>query len=454
MKKIRQIFRNKVLILISLIAYRFSLDFLYVNEVAELWDYQHFEFHRDNIAYIISILWFCIIAWRENRIVNQKQASSIFEFLLNLLFFIPFSSYIGLSGSTTQFVFYSILYWLILTISFMYFRKNGKPKKKIYTNINVNDKGPIRVPSLFIKIAVPIVVINFFSTIYYNGLSFNISFDEIYDIRLAAREIKMPTILSYLKPISTPVLMILLIISIVNRKKLYTILLLFAQFENFAFGALKGDLFIMLLAVCIALFYRTGRNYYFLYAILLLNVFAIIERSIIGVSTICTVFHRRMLFMPSLLTSEYFDFFSSNEVLYFRDSFMRHFVPSPYNAEVPRLIGDIYYGEPDKACNTGIVGDDFAQLGWLALIAFPLLRGFTVKILDNVSSRVNPKLVAYVCASYTLSFISSSFFSILLTRGFIVICILLYIINKSNLKNSYGKFRINRCSRLHRTPPH
>ena len=267
MKKIRQIFRNKVLILISLIAYRFSLDFLYVNEVAELWDYQHFEFHRDNIAYIISILWFCIIAWRENRIVNQKQASSIFEFLLNLLFFIPFSSYIGLSGSTTQFVFYSILYWLILTISFMYFRKNGKPKKKIYTNINVNDKGPIRVPSLFIKIAVPIVVINFFSTIYYNGLSFNISFDEIYDIRLAAREIKMPTILSYLKPISTPVLMILLIISIVNRKKLYTILLLFAQFENFAFGALKGDLFIMLLAVCIALFYRTGRNYYFLYAI-------------------------------------------------------------------------------------------------------------------------------------------------------------------------------------------
>lgn len=134
-----------------------------------------------------------------------------------------------------------------------------------------------------------------------------------------------------------------------------------------------------------------------------------------------------MLYMPSLLSSEYYTFFTANEFVYLRGSFLRWFgFVNPYQMDIPYLIGSEVYGAPEMGANTGILGDDYAQFGWLSLLIYPFLR---VKVLhwglDNMMSYMSDKFILLISFMFAFSFISGSFFSILLTGGYIIIVLIL-----------------------------
>jgi hypothetical protein len=198
---------------------------------------------------------------------------------------------------------------------------------------------------------------------------------------------------------------------------------------NFAFGALKGYFFLLFIAFFVGLFYNSNRKIFIIYGLIAVNLIALIEYYLNGVSTISIVLHRRAFYMPGLLSYEYFSFFSDNTLMYFRDSILRWVgFENPYKMGVPYLIGDIIYGKPNMAANTGLLGDDFSQLGWLCLVVYPFLR---VKLLhytlDSIDNELPPQLMFLVCFVFALNFMSGSFFTILLTGGFIVLYLLLKI---------------------------
>ena len=110
---------------------------------------------------------------------------------------------------------------------------------------------------------------------------------------------------------------------------------------------------------------------------------------------------------------------------------MRHFgFKSPYDLEVPRLIGREMDGNEEVNCNTGIIGDDYAQLGWLGLLVFPYLRYLLLRLYDKVMLPCSEKLIVYVSFIYVLVFVSGTLFSSLITGGFLIICFMIYLLTK------------------------
>lgn len=404
--------------IVSYIIYRLTLDCSYVYAIAPYFEYQHFVVVKDVGNYVFSLVWLVLISLFDYRLHKCVRPSSSFMWFFDLLFFVPLTSMAGLAGFSKLFIVYAFVFWVL---SALFYDTLPRYRKRF-------SPGAKKTPDIVLIILGTVVVINFFITVYYNGFKIKFDLEDIYDIRLGVREMHLPTIVGYIKPMATQFLIILLCLSIIHKQYLFTAILTVIQLSSFAFGALKVDLFILLAAFAIGFFYNERRRIYIPVLLIASNIVVIIENNLVGFSSVAAIFHRRMLYMPSLLSSEYFSFFSTHEALYLRDSFLRFFgLSTPYSMEAARLIGYELYDSVDMNANTGIVGDDFAQLRWYALLVYPFLRVKLLQVFDYCSRGLNEKVLFLLAFSFSLSFISGSLFSILLTGGFIAVCIVLYL---------------------------
>lgn len=402
---------------ISYLLYRLTLDFLYINAINPIFDYQHFVLNINSVLYSISFIWCFFILLFDLRLYNSERPSAYIVWFIDLFYFIPLTSIIPLAGMSYSFFVYCFLFWL-----FTVFFYNNLPHytKKL-------NSGEFSVPRPVLAVVIGIIVINLLVTIYYNGFTFKFNLEDVYDVRMSVREMHLPTIVGYLKPLASKFGLILLCVSIIRRDTIWIVALSIIQIMNFAFGALKGDLLILIIVYLVGFLYIPKMKKWIPFAFVLANIIAIIEYRVQGFSSICTVVQRRLLFMPPLLSSEYFDFFSAHEPLYLRDSIMRYLgFSSPYAMEIPRLIGYELYDSTDMNANTGILGDDFAQFRWLALLIYPFFRTKLMQLYDYTSNGINSKVLLFLGVSFSISFISGSLFSILLTGGFLAVCLLFY----------------------------
>lgn len=420
--------RQLVGITLFILIYRITLDYIYVNVISPVWSYQHFYTDINNTFLYISYVWIFFMCLFDNKLYEDKRPSSIFLLLLDFLFFIPLSSVIPLSGMNLDFFIYCLIYWSLVALFQVYYLKKSP---KYIPQSTIENKGA----SLYFYIAAIIIGLNFLVSLYYFGFHLKFDLQDVYDIRYEVRDLHLPTAVKYLKPIASKLTLITILVVIIKKKYIWLIPLILIQLENFAFGALKSDFFALLLVFVVGFFYETKHLQYIFYGLIVANAIVIIEYSLTGVSLFSIIIHRRVLFMPSILSNEYFTFFSNHELVYLRDSFMRHFgLHSPYDLEVPMLIGREFYDSPEANCNTGIIGDDFAQLGWLSLLVFPFLRYKILTLYDKVLSPCEEKMIVYVSFLFSLVFISGTFFSSLITGGFLVILLLIYILIKKNNK--------------------
>lgn len=411
--------------LLTYILYRLTLEYIYANVVVPFFDYQHFELVSNTGNYIFSFFWLCLICLFDFQLYKSTKPSASLMWFLDLLFFVPMTAMVGVAGYEHGFVLYGFLFWLFC--AFFYRLLPSYSRKKV--------QEVITIPKSVLVILIVVVLINFLITVYYNGFQIKFDLADVYDIRLETRDMNLPTIVGYIKPLATQFLMILLCICIIHKKYIYVIVLVIVQLSNFAFGALKSDLFILLAVFAIGFLYKEKHKILIPLVLIMANFVSIIEYNILGISTIATFFHRRMMFMPSLLSSEFYSFFSTYEALYLRDSFLRFFgFSTPYPMEGSYLIGYELYGNPDMNANTGIVGDDFAQLRWIAVLVYPFLRVKILQVFDYCAKGINFKVLSFLSFSFSLSFISGSLFSILLTGGFIAVCLVLYLWRKNGKK--------------------
>ncbi len=421
-----------LLILLVTAIYRITLDFIYTYMIAPLWEYQHFDFEYNVTKYYLSWIWIVAISYQDWRLLPDNRPSAILLLFLDYLFYIPLSSLISLANLNESFFIYSVAFWIISMV--IYFKTN-RPDSKLF------EQDTVKPTSIFLIVTIAITLFNFLVTVYYNGFKIKIDLNDVYDIRLAAREVHMFTLANYIKPLATPVIMILFMITIIKKRFVLSFVLIIIQLVNFAFGATKGDFFVLFLVIICGFFYKLKFKNIILLGFVLLNVVAIIEYKITGISATSMIFQRRLLYVPPLLSSEFFEFFNSNPILYFRDSFLRHFIENPYGQEIPRVIGEYYYGNPEMNANTGILGNDFAELGWFSLIIFPYLRILVLRFFDYCSRGVHYKIILFLAFEYAIAFAGGAFFTILLTCGFIAICLILFLMNNQRLSNILMVFK-------------
>lgn len=132
---------------------------------------------------------------------------------------------------------------------------------------------------------------------------------------------------------------------------------------------------------------------------------------------------RRISFIPNMVGYCYYDFFSTHELLYLKASILRWFgAENPYHEYIPGLIGRYYWGRPMGA-NTGMFGEAFSQFGWFSCIIYPFLYIYAFRFFDACAKNIDERIVLTAVVLLSISFIDGAFWGVMLTEGFILICI-------------------------------
>jgi len=411
-------FKNsKTLFLVMFLLYKVLLDIVYVY-VTDAWAYEGFVNDFNEFLYAITFIWALFIGYTSYDYVKVCSGSSLMMLVFNLMFFIPFTTVCSFSDFDPDFVFFTFLYWFILLLLYNYFVLH-KPvhNRKISKDFR----------SFIYVLSVTIIVANFLSTIYYNGFSVKFDLNDIYENRLKVRSLNLPTIIGYIKPTASCITLILITFFLTKRKWLLVTILTLLQLMNFSFGALKSDFFALFLAFIFGLFYRDGYSKMLLPFLLLLTFFCLVEYKLVGDSVVSNYIYRRMFFMPPLISSQYYDFFSQHDLMYWRDSILRWVgVSNPYGMTLPRFMGTIFSPNEGANLNTGIIGDDYAQFGFGSLVVYPLLWIFVMRVWDICTAYLNSSVV--ICSSIlvAITFISGTLFSSILTGGFLMMSLLCF----------------------------
>jgi len=186
---------------------------------------------------------------------------------------------------------------------------------------------------------------------------------------------------------------------------------------------ISGNKIVYLTTILLLLFYYSGRTYekklttFFVLLIAALICFPLIDLLYLPEPLLTGVFVNRFLFIPALLTQDYFDFFSGKPLLFAETHFLNFFSTSPYNKPIGFIISEVYFNAPDSFANNGIVSDGFMNLGNWGVAIFSILFTLIFSLFNNFKLHVGYFGLFF---SYIYILLSAPFFTCLITGGILV----------------------------------
>lgn len=406
-----------------IIVYRLLLDLVYIFYIHPTYNYSGMHYDFSFYKYLISLGFVFMISLTITNLLRKEKISYFVLLLLNIMYFIPTSTLYALGGISDSYFLYLFLYWLALSMIILF-------------GLDFNFKN-IKVTALQSLVVIFIVLVITFGVIYitgkYNDFNIYIGLKDVYKLRFAQRELNLPSWVVYFQPIAATLSPVFMIYFFIKKRYLVFGSFIFIQLLLYGFGANKSTLFILVIALLIcfisSLYFKKATIYLFIS----LSAAVFIEVGINKLSHIATFVHNRMLFIPTILSYNYFDFFSNNELLYLRESILRNFgFNTNYALPTRFLINKVYYGNTIDSANNGLCGDAFSNFGWISFVIYPVIIGFFIKCFDAVSRKLNSKLIVLVSLIISLGLINGSFFSLLLTNGFFFLFVILYLQTKTN----------------------
>jgi hypothetical protein len=417
---------TRVTLFFGIFALKFINDIVYSKYVSTVFRYRGFisdlNIERYILSWIILLLFSLIII----NIHKKIKFSSVIITIMAYLSIVPFTTMVAYYPFPIKYIFENTLYWLAI---FTFY--NLLPGIRI-TQIKNN-----KVTNMVINV---IVLLFFFVILFiswrYTGFRLTLNFFSVYDMRNDASNFKLPTLISYIYSASKAVNPILMVYFLNKNKRKYAILIFIIQIFSFSINGSKTVLFSTFLAVIIYWIYDKKYLYKIPWLLAIMGILGSIEMLINKVSLLITFIIRRVFFVPNLLSYYYYDFFSENEADFFRGSFLRHLgFDSPYD-RIDNLIGAVYYNSPDTGANNGLISDVYANLGIVGLLIMPLLIVLALKFLDACAEGIDIRIFVVSAITMSFIFISSSFFTVLLTHGFIAVCFILYLLPRSTEKDN------------------
>ncbi|MGL5479555.1 MAG: hypothetical protein ACRDCB_10995 [Clostridium sp.] len=203
------------------------------------------------------------------------------------------------------------------------------------------------------------------------------------------------------------------------------------QILSFSINGSKTVLFSTVLSVLLYIIYNKKYIIRIPMILALVNLSGIIEFFLFKSYNIVNFIIRRVFFVPNLLNYYYYDFFSINEPDLFKQSFLRHFGIKTMYPPIDNMIGSIYFDKANMGANNGLFSDAYSNLGEIGLLIMPIIIVLSLKVLDFCARGLDTRI--YVVSSITLAFvfISSNFFTILFTHGFLVLCLVLFLLPRN-----------------------
>lgn len=422
-----KIFKFNNLIYIGILClFRMVLDITYVNIVSPMYSYAGMIVLHSNYKMIISWIMVFIYIILLLTIIDIKKCGATIISILLLCSAIPTTTAVAYLKVDFKFTILNIIYWVSIVSFYLLFNSNKRHIKFKFGDQNFSQsKEILYIAFTYFSLCV------FYIALKYTGFHINFNLLNVYETRSAFESVDMPTLLSYSFSASIMVFPIILIYGLRSRNYFLSILAFFMQLLAFAADGRKSTLFVLLITVGGFYFLKDFSSKYFPITMLGLVSIGYIENIILHTSYFVNIFVRRLLLLPAYLQYAYYDYFSYNPKDYFSQSILRRIgFSSPYLEKIQNLIGDRYY--LGSYANNGMFADAFSNLGNIGVIILPVFIVFALLLLDKMSENLPMGMcigLIFVC-SYT--FLSSSFFAVMLTHGFLFGCLIIYFVPRKS----------------------
>jgi len=292
-------------------------------------------------------------------------------------------------------------------------------------------------PTFWTVLFVTTCVINLL-IIRHFGLNFRLPSlrGEIYDVRFEYKAALAGSGLIYLIILQSKVLAPLFVIWGVHARKLgFLALGVGSQLFIFANAGIKTVLFSSLFIVGLYFALRLGRRKLFLSTATFLI-------AVVGVARIAdklwdadeiyfsSIFVRRLILTPGLLSGYYVDFFSQNPKAMYGHSVLEGIVDYPYGESPARLISSTYFGSEEGRSNANLWADGFANLGLPGVAIATVSLALVMWCYDSVSVGVDPRVSTLLLAMPSLALVNSALSTVLVSHGLLLAMALVYIMPK------------------------
>jgi len=265
---------------------------------------------------------------------------------------------------------------------------------------------------------------------------------DVYGVRLQAREIVaehggyIGYILEWQQKVVNP---FLIAYGLIRKAPLFLVIGVLGQLYLFSVEGAKGVYFSSaFLAILLVLCSQKRRKYFgrnVVQGAALLALLAIVGDVLFGGRLLTSLFVRRLMVTPGLLTGFYFDFFSHNPLAHLGHSILKPFVNYPYTSSPGFVIGTNYFANPLDSANANIWADGFANFGYAGMFVFTAIAGVFLLAFDSLSRGLDLRLTAVLLGLPAIALSNTALFTTFLTHGLLFDLLLVAILPKSFSKD-------------------
>jgi len=135
----------------------------------------------------------------------------------------------------------------------------------------------------------------------------------------------------------------------------------------------------------------------------------------------------RLFQVKGLLSSFYFEYFSSHQPTLLGDGILQPFVGRTYELATPRLIGEAYFGSDETNSNANIWASAFGDFGLIGIPFASVVAGIVFRIMDSLAANRGFLVPAFMAAFLGMKWSDTAIDTAMLSHGVLATLILLYL---------------------------
>lgn len=401
--------------------FRASLDVSYVEFIAPIYtkSFLSLAFNFDLWRYLSSwILYFIPLAFLNHRL---KSVSDYFFVLYCLTILAPILSIYGLNyekGVKPVLLSFLAYFFILIVVKSSYFKV---PKLPLFKNSRM----------LIIWVATSSVLYLVLWSVA-SGAASNVNFDptKVYDFREQNSKVLDSGFLAYLNLWVYKFFNIFLFVYFLSKKSYGKAFLIFLlQVYFYGITAHKMVFFLPILAAGVWYYFSKTKKLIVLPALYsVLVCLALLIYVLFDSELIPSMLIRRAFYVPAGLAFEWVEFFDSNPKVYWTDSLLAFTGLYPYSTTIPKTVGEFLLG-PELAANNGLVSAGYAHAGIGGVVAYAVILGYVIKLLDNVTKVGVPVWlsIALTIGPLRTAITDSDLLTVLISHGLLIALFILIL---------------------------
>ena len=415
--------------IICFVLYKIIVDVIYIFCMSS-WD--SFGVLVDVQSIISGYLAVIIFSYFINRLQKMENASAIILLVIYMIYFVPITTYCGWGPGSSALLFFMIVYALLLSLL-----EIKLPRYSI--KISYTGKSEKVLSVCFYMLFIAVGILTLYIAYRYTGFRIITNLNDVYQYRAEIAEYDMPGWMARFQSFSNILIPLLILMAFVRKKIILVLIGCAFLILNFSYAGHKSIFFLGVIFFIGYFFWRKRMTCFFMPAGCIVGIIGILEYFFSSHAYIISWFFRRQGYTLAQLSDYYFRFFSENPTDIFRSTFLGKVgFSSPYALPIPSVIGN-NYSTQTVSSNNGLLADVWSHLGVIGIIIMPIILIVCFRLFDMATSGLPGRYFVGFAVYYAVSYSNTTWSTILLTHGYLIMCIVFFLFPRNNMQESEAK---------------